>query len=79
MRSDEAGQVVQITPNSRHVLFKDPKRSGRIVFVDIATGEMRAEIESESIFSGFALSPDGRTLATAVYKDKVALWEVVGL
>jgi dipeptidyl aminopeptidase/acylaminoacyl peptidase len=54
----------------------------RVQLMDIATGRLGAEFSHEDFVSGVALSPDGRTLATAAagtvgdeYRPFVKLWD----
>lgn len=76
MDADEAGDVIRITPDDRYVIFKSGGSRRFIRFVAIATGAEAARITDKAIFTGFALSPDGRTLATTLYKGGLALWDL---
>jgi len=76
MRSDDAGQVLQITPDDRYVIFKSARSSGAIRFVHIETGTERTTINAAPIFTGFALSADGRTLATTLFRGPLAIWSL---
>lgn len=71
----DAGSVIQFAPDESYVLFPSARNTEDICVCDTLTGEPLAVLRGhEEDPTALGLSPDGRWLVSASYKE-LALWE----